>query len=145
MADHYEMILVYVDDILIFSRAPKQVMNDLGKLYELKPESVREPDIYLGANIEKVQLPDGRSEWAMTSRTYVKNAVKIVENLLFEDGEEARLKSTVKNPFPSGYRPELDASRELNSEKQNYFQGLIGVLRWICELGRLDILMPVSM
>jgi Reverse transcriptase (RNA-dependent DNA polymerase) len=80
--DHYEMILVYVDDILIFSRAPQQVMDDLGQLYELKPESVREPDIYLGANIEKVQLPDGRSEWAMTSRTYVKNAVKIVENLL---------------------------------------------------------------
>jgi hypothetical protein len=34
---------------------------------------------------------------------------------------------------------------ELNAEKQNSFQGLIGVLCWICELGRLDILMPVSM
>ena len=45
----------------------------------------------------------------------------------------------------SGYRPELDQSPELNPERQNYFQGLIGVLRWICELGRLDILMPVSM
>jgi len=42
-------------------------------------------------------------------------------------------------------KPFLGGSRELNSEKQNYFQGLIGVLQWICELGRLDILMPVSM
>jgi hypothetical protein len=77
-----------MDNILIFRQAPKQVTDNLGKLYKLKPESVREPDIYLGANIEKVQLPDGQSEWAMTSRTYVKNAVKIIENLLLEDIEE---------------------------------------------------------
>ena len=82
MTDHYEMILVYMDNILIFSRTPKRVMDEIGKLYELKPDSVREPDIYLGANIEKVQLPDGRCEWAMTSRTYVKNAVKIVGELV---------------------------------------------------------------
>ena len=47
MTDHYEMVLVYVDDILIFSRNPRHVMDDLGKLYEMKPESVREPELYL--------------------------------------------------------------------------------------------------
>lgn len=35
------------------------LVGNLGKLYEVKPESVREPDLYLGANVEKVQLPDG--------------------------------------------------------------------------------------
>jgi hypothetical protein len=80
MMDPYEMVLlVYVDDILIFSRNPRHVMDNLSKLYEMKPESVREPELYLGANMEKVQLPDGCSEWAMTSRTYVKNAIKVVE------------------------------------------------------------------
>jgi hypothetical protein len=39
----------------------------------------------------------------------------------------------------------MDQTPELNPERQNYYQGLIGVLRWICELGRLDILVPVSM
>jgi hypothetical protein len=144
MVDHYEMILVYVDDILVFSRSPKQVMDNLGKLYELKPESVREPELYLGANIEKVQLPDGRSEWAMTSRTYVKNAVKIVENLLVEDGDETRLRFTAKNPFPSGYRPELDTTTELHDEMVSRFLQLIGILRWAVELGRLDIYLEVS-
>jgi hypothetical protein len=119
-------------------------MNDLGKLYELKPESVREPDLYLGANIEKVQLPDGRSEWAMTSRTYVKNAVKIVENLLAEDGDETRMRFAAKNPFPSGYRPELDVSAELHDEMMSRFLQLIGILRWAVELGRLDIYLEVS-
>ena len=56
---HYEMILVYVDDILIFSKDPRVIMNQLGEFYELKPESVKEPDLYLGANIEKIQVKDG--------------------------------------------------------------------------------------
>ena len=77
---HYNMVLVYVDDILIFAKNPKLTMGELGKLYELKSESVKEPDIYLGADMEKVQLPNGRVEWATSSRTYVKNAVKVVES-----------------------------------------------------------------
>ena len=41
-----------------------------------------EPDVYLGANIEKIQLRDGRTVWGMLSKTYVKNSVKVVEALL---------------------------------------------------------------
>ena len=48
-------------------------------------------------------------------------------------------------PVVAGYRPEIDPTPELDQRKQNYYQGLIGVLRWICELGRLDIMMPVSL
>ena len=102
MNDHYEMVLVYVDDILIFNRDPKLVMDELGNQYELKPESVKQLDIYLGANLDKVQLPDGRSEWSMSPRTYVKNAIKIVENLLAEDGDETGMRSSARNPFPPG-------------------------------------------
>ena len=37
---HYEMVLVYVvDGILVFAQDPKVTMDELGKLYELKPES----------------------------------------------------------------------------------------------------------
>ena len=146
MLDHYEMVLVYVDDILIFSRDPKTAMDELGQMYELKPESVKPPDIYLGANIEKIQLPDGRVEWGMTSRTYVKNAIKIVESLLAEDyeGENARLKTTARNPFPSGYKPELDVTNELHDDMVSRFLQLIGILRWAVELGRLDIYLEVS-
>ncbi|KAI2490693.1 Reverse transcriptase (RNA-dependent DNA polymerase) [Fragilaria crotonensis] len=102
---HYDMVLVYVDDILIFAKEPKQTMDELGKLYELKPESVHEPDIYLGANMEKVQLPNGKVEWAMGSKTYVKNAIKVVEALIAEDDPEAKLKSTARNPFPAAINP----------------------------------------
>ena len=32
----------------------------------------------------------------------------------------------------------------LSVRQASYFQGLIGVLRWICELGRIDILHDVA-
>ena len=141
---HYDMVLVYVDDILIFAKDPMVTMNDLGKLYELKPESVKEPDIYLGANMEKVQLPNGKVEWSMGSKTYVKNAIKVVEALLLEDDPTATLKTTARNPFPSGYKPELDVTPELNDELASRFLQLIGILRWAIELGRIDIFVELS-
>ena len=39
------MVLIYVDDILIFSKDPEVTMDKLGKLYKLEPESVKEPDL----------------------------------------------------------------------------------------------------
>jgi hypothetical protein len=108
------MVLVYVDNILIFVKDPKMTMDKLGKLYELKPKSVKEPDVYLGANMEKVQLPNGKVEWAMGSRTNVKNSVRVFESLIAEDNPEAKLKSTARNPSPTGYNPKLDVTAELN-------------------------------
>ena len=43
------------------------------------------------------------------------------------------------------YRPELDVSRELNESEAAYYQSLIGILRWIVELGRVDVCLEVSM
>ena len=70
-------------------------------------------------------------------------AITDVEVELDAFGE--RLPTKVTTLLASGYKPELDQSRELNAERLNYFQGLIGILQWICELGRIDIMMPVSM
>ena len=81
--------------------------------------------------------------WAMSSTKYCKRAIKEVETELKKI--DKRLPTNVKTPLSSGYRPELDMSKELNPDRLNYYQGLIGVLRWMCELGRLDILMPISL
>ena len=82
----------------------------------------------------------------MGSKSHVKNAVKVVKALIAEDDPEAKLKSTARNPFPSGYKPELDVTPELNDELGSRFLQLIGILRWwaIAELGRLDIFVEVS-
>eukprot|EP00978_Attheya_sp_CCMP212_P002025 scaffold4145_cov55-Attheya_sp.AAC.8 len=44
----------------------------------------------------------------------------------------------ISGPISPGYHPEL------RPEKANYYQNLIGVLRWAVELGRIDIHIEVS-
>lgn len=142
---YYEYVLVYVDDILAISTNPKAVMDYLETTYTLKENSVQEPTEYLGTQIKKVSFKDGTSEecWAMSSDNYVKLAVTKVERELLEVGDLLKT-GRISTPLAVGYRPELDVTNELDAKRANYFQGLIGVLRWICELGRVDIVEPVS-
>ena len=44
-----------------------------------------------------------------------------------------------------GYIPELDITEELKSEEFTWYQELIGQLRWAIEIGRVDILLKVSL
>jgi hypothetical protein len=51
----------------------------------------------------------------------------------------------VSNPLPSGYKPELDVSDELDAEMTSRFLQLIGIARWAVEIGRLDMYLEVSL
>ena len=143
--EYYELILVYVDDILLVSHDPQPVLDKIDKHYKIKAGSTGEPTIYLGAQIYKHNLPNGSWAWGMTSEKYVTNAVRIVEELLNEDGHGKHLKTTAKVPVPSSYKPELDTSPELEPKLTSRYQQLIGVLRWAVKLGRVDIYLEVSL
>jgi hypothetical protein len=69
----------------------------------------------------------------------------VVERLLEEDGDGYTLKSNVKNPFPTGYKPELDVTDELDGDLVSHFMQLIGILRWAIEIARIDIYLEVSL
>ena len=43
------------------------------------------------------------------------------------------------------YRAEIDISPELDATDAAYYQSLIGMLRWMVELGRVDITTEVAM
>ena len=45
----------------------------------------------------------------------------------------------------SDYHPKIDISTELNSSDAKYFQSLAGILWRLVEIGRIDILVEVSM
>eukprot|EP00978_Attheya_sp_CCMP212_P014980 scaffold38463_cov27-Attheya_sp.AAC.2 len=83
----------------------------------------------------------------MSSDNYVKDAVKTVEQKLSEIGKQliSARNSKISGPTSPGYHPELDISQELGPEKANYYQNLIGVLRWTVELGRIDIHVKVAL
>jgi hypothetical protein len=139
------MLLVYVDHVLAISHELKVLIDAIGEYYKVKPASDKEPDIYLQANVKKVQMPDGREVWTTSPRDYVKNAIKFFEGLLVEDGEEYILKNKAKNPFPMNYQHELDVSNELGPELSSCYLQLIGIVRWAIELGRIDIHHEVSL
>ena len=56
-----------------------------------------------------------------------------------------KLAAKALTPMKSNYRPEIDITKELGEDESSYYQSLIGVLRWIVELGRVDICCEVSM
>jgi hypothetical protein len=145
---YWSYILIYTDNLLIVDHEPKVAMDCyLASHYTLKPPgSVKEPDSYLGAQVSKFYIdgaddPAKKPQWAMSSEKYVKQAVADVETEL-EKIDQILSMHVTTTPVSQGYRPELDQSRELDAKREQYYyqKSLIGVLRWICELGRIDVL-----
>ena len=62
-----------------------------------------------------------------------------------EDSKHWKMPKKADTPLTTTYRPELDVSREPNVADAAYYQSLIGILRWIVELGRVDVCLEVSM
>lgn len=141
---YWEYVLVYTDDLLVISHKGEHVLrNEIGRFFKLKEDSIGPPDLYLGGQVRKVQLPDDTVAWAFGSSKYVQAAVKNVQEYLMKTGE--KLRSRADTPLSSGYRPEIDVSPELKPKEASHFQSLVGILRWIVELGRVDIACEVSM
>ena len=79
----------------------------------------------------------------MSTSQYVQEAVSNVERHLKRRGKN--LPKTRSTPICSNYSPEIDVSTELSDSDATYYQSLIGILRWIIEMGRVDIGCEVSM
>ncbi len=140
-------ILVYSDDLLVIAAKPKDVLDMIGRHFKLKDGSVKRPTQYLGADIGKHSLPNGYA-WFQSPDSYVKEAITNVERWLSKQQNpelQKALKTKVSCMLPSGYKPELDVSPLLGDEEHSFYQQQIGVLRWMNELGRIDILTEVSM
>jgi hypothetical protein len=142
---YYEYIFVYVDDLLVLSEQPQQIMKGISQVYRMKDGSVIKPNIYLGAQIKEHRLPDnpGKIVWSMSAEKYIKEALHTLELDLDRLGK--RLPTNIPTPLSSGYRPELDVSAILDNDFTQWYQKLIGILRWAVELGRIDIHLAVAL
>ena len=136
-----------MDDALVISKNAKQVLwNELGRYFKLKESSIGPPDIYLGGRCQKVVLENGVECWAFSSSQYCQAAIKNVQEYLAKDHMKGwKIPKKAEMPIQSSYCPELDVSPELSVDLASYYQSLIGILRWIVELGRVDICLEVSM
>ncbi|CAJ1964644.1 unnamed protein product, partial [Cylindrotheca closterium] len=119
------------------------VMEQISYKFKFKKDKIEQPESYLGAGVKRKVL-DGQHMWTMSSYDYVTAAVKNVKATL-KDNQRWNLPKKAVTPMNSDYTPELDGSSELNAHDHTYFQELIGVLRWATEIGRVDILLEVSL
>jgi len=92
---YFEILLVYVDNILCVSHQPEWTMDQIKELYRLKNESVGPPSRYLGANVGKFQLKSGLECWSASAHDYVKSAVHNIEEVLAQDPIPSKLRNRV--------------------------------------------------
>ena len=111
----------------------------------MKPSSVGDPDIYLGAKLKQVKLPNGLMAWGMSPSIYVQQAVKNCQTHLTEKlNGTYQIPSRANNLFPMDYCADTDTLEPLTPENASFFMHLIGVMRWMMEIGRIDIATEVS-
>jgi hypothetical protein len=124
-----------------------KTMRALQSEYRLKDDLIERPTRYLGADIGCFRFDDepDKERWSMSSDRYVREAIANVETELRLADRQLPTGKSLRTPLKSGYRPELDVSPVLHDTDANYFQNLIGVLRWAVELGRLDIYLEVAL
>jgi len=148
--NYHELLLVYVDDVLVVSKAPKDVMDKIGESFRLK-DGFEKPTSYLGAETFEHRRSNGEICWALGSGKYVKNLVDQVKTMLDEDGDSlgkapaSQARRNQVGPLHPKYKPELDTSPILDDRLHSRYQQIIGGLRWAVELGRVDINIDVAL
>ena len=80
--DYYSYILVYVDDILVMDHDPKRFMLQLQSSYTVRKDTIKVPDQYLGADIDRIYFQDGSYAFTMVSSSYIKNGYFKLSNWL---------------------------------------------------------------
>jgi hypothetical protein len=131
----YTYNLCYVDDILCIHHGRMLVMNEINSYLPLKPSSVGDPDIYLGAKLKQTVLPNVVMAWGLSPSKYVVQAVKNCQlHVTDKLNGEYLIPARADNPFPVDYDPSTDLSDILKPECSSFYQHLIGVIRWMVEL-----------
>ena len=104
----------------------------------------------MGAGISKALYPYGSYVWLMSSNNYVREALRNIKkdlsrNDLQFNKKQSDVNYSARNPFcPINYKLALDTIILCDDKLTNYFENVISVLRWIMELGRIDIAFKVS-
>ena len=117
----------------------------LHESFPLKP-GFGNPDMYLGAKLGKTRLQNGVWAWAKSLIKYVQEAARnCTVYLLSTYGDKYRVPKKAENPCKMGYDPELGTSPELDPEAASYYLTIIGILRWMIKLGRVCIIIKMSL
>ena len=136
--DHYEYIGTYVDDLLIASKNPQGMIDDLKEQYVLKGVGI--PEYYLGGNVIPAEgrWKEESVDWILAADTYTTNVIKKFEELMANGKPDCPF-PTFRTPMDSNYHPEEDDTPLLDMENVTRYQAMVGSLNWAISIGRFDI------
>ena len=97
-------MLYYVDDFLHIYFKPKEDTDALNMIYWLK-ECFGLPYLYLGSNIENVQLEYGPVVFSTKCVDYLNKTIKKVNNELVVDRTALKNYGDKHRPYSSRFRP----------------------------------------
>ena len=86
--EYYELLLVYVDEVLAVRQSLESIMKDIGFAFEIKDNKYGPNTAYLGDNVEPFQMSDGKYAWSIKCDSYVAASVKTIRDLLSDDNGE---------------------------------------------------------
>jgi hypothetical protein len=121
-SSHYECLAKYLDDILIWSKDPMEVIKSLEKTYMLKSVGITE--YYLGGNVEFLgeAWKNQRLVLALSAKTYIQNVIPKFKGLFSKEFKP------IKTPMNKGYNPEVDDSVLCTEDDSAKYRSIIGLL-----------------
>ena len=83
--ENYECLLLHVNDALVLSKNAEIILiNEIGKYFEIKEETIWKPKTYFSGYAKKAVLENLVETWALSSSQCVKCFVNKVEIYLKE-------------------------------------------------------------
>ena len=81
--DHYKYIAKHIDDLLIISKNPMGILDQMKKPKEpYKFKGVDSPEYYLRSNLKIIYEGDSIAELTLSSKTYILGICKKVLDLI---------------------------------------------------------------
>ena len=134
MKTKYEYIAIYVDDLLIASDKPQQMIKDLKEKFKLKIKGDGPLEYHFGSDYKLEK-----------DNTLVAQPIKHI-NKIFEPYKNMFPNDNflnIKAPLKKNDHPELDNTELSNEEQITKYICMICQLPWAVTLGRYDILAHV--
>ena len=125
----YEYIAVYVDDLTIAAKNPKEICDALTGKYNYKLKGVGPLTYHLGCNFER----DEDGTLRAGPRKYIDKMMSWYEHTYGTQPKQA------SSPLEKGDHPEVDDSEFTDDEGIKQYQAMIGQLQWLIALGRIDV------
>jgi hypothetical protein len=127
--DTYEYVAVFVDDLVIAMKDPREFINILETVHGFKAKGTGPISDHLCMNF----FCDNDNTLCISLLKYSEELVKTYEQMFGEPP-----KQVVTYPIEKRDNPELDTSEFLDFEQIAMYQSMVGALQWAVTIGSLD-------